>query len=238
MSMRRFLRRLLQATLLLLVLIATAAPFWFGLVPQRWSPFPPIALSQPANWFLDPRLAALRLDPTLCRAVLIQPYIEASPIADNPLENGCGWTNTVRTINAGGAKIPADKLSCEMAASLALWIQHDVQAAAQKHFGTKVTALTNFGTYSCRNIIGNTSWRAVRSQHATANAIDISSFTLADGRQISVLKNWSAPAAESAFLHEVHAKACRFFRASLSPNFNAAHKDHFHFDRGPLWTCR
>jgi hypothetical protein len=236
--MQAFLRTLTRLILLLLILVATFAAFWFGLIPQRWSPFPPIALSQPANWFLDPRLAALRLDPALCRAVLIAPYIEATLIADQPLEKGCGWTNSVRTTTAGGAKIAADKLSCEMAAALALWVEHDVQSAAQKHLGQRVTSLQNFGTYSCRNIVGNATWKDVKSQHATANAIDIAGFTLADGRQVSVAKNWSAPAAESAFLREIHGRSCRFFRSSLSPDFNAAHKDHFHLDRGPLWTCR
>ncbi|MGI9478102.1 MAG: extensin family protein, partial [Hyphomicrobiaceae bacterium] len=32
--------------------------------------------------------------------------------------------------------------------------------------------------------------------------------------------------------------ACHYFRVALSPAFNAAHRDHFHFDRGILWTCQ
>jgi hypothetical protein len=236
--MRAFFQTLARLVLMLLVLIGVFGAFWFGLVPQRWSPFPPIALSQPANWFLDPRLAALRSDPQLCRAVLIEPYVNASPIADEPIKNGCGWTNTIRLASVGSAKLPADKLSCEMAAALALWIEHDVQPSAEKHLGRRVASLTNFGTYSCRNIIGNAAWKDVKSQHATANAIDISAFTLTDGSQISIVKNWNGPEAAAAFLRDIHARSCRYFRSSLSPNFNAAHKDHFHLDRGPLWTCR
>nr|WP_328730168.1 extensin family protein [Falsiroseomonas algicola] len=32
--------------------------------------------------------------------------------------------------------------------------------------------------------------------------------------------------------------ACRWFRAVLSPDYNAAHADHFHFDMGPSTVCR
>jgi hypothetical protein len=211
--------------------------FWLGLVPQRWSPFPPLALSQPANWFLDPRLAALRFDKSLCRAVLTPPHIEASLIEDQPIKDGCGWTNAVRVKTVGGARINIDKISCEMAAGLALWVAHDVQPAAMKHFGKKVASVRNFGTFSCRNIIGSPTWKGVRSQHATANAMDISGFVLEDGTEISLIKNWKAPEKHAAFLRDVHQGSCRLFRASLSPEYNDAHKDHFHFDRGPLWTC-
>ncbi|MBX9924855.1 MAG: extensin family protein [Hyphomicrobiaceae bacterium] len=236
--MRRAWRFLSRVVLLTMIAAIFALPFWFGLIPQRWSPFPPIALSQPANWFLDVRLAALRRDPDLCRAVLIGPYVDARPISDEPLKDGCGVSNAVRLRNAGGASIPADKLSCEVAAAFALWMTHHVQPAALKHFGKRVTALQNFGTFSCRNIVGNPLMRDIRSQHATANAIDIAGFTLEDGTAISLARNWKSPEKHAAFLREVHRGACGLFRASLSPDFNEAHKDHFHFDRGPLWTCR
>ncbi len=236
--MRNFFRLLGRLTLLLLAFVVTFASFWFGIVPQRLSPFAPLSLDQPAQWFVDPKLAALRRDPTLCQAVLKAPHVDAVPIADVPIQNGCGTRNSVRMSVAGGARLPADRITCEMAAALALWVEYEVQPAAQLLLGQRVQALTQMGTYSCRNIIGNAFWKGVRSQHSTANAIDIGGFTLADGRQISVLKGWPGSSAESQFLREAHKRACRYFRVSLGPEFNASHKDHFHFDRGPLWTCR
>ena len=98
--------------------------------------------------------------------------------------------------------------------------------------------LGDMGTYDCRNIVGNPLWKGLRSQHATANAIDISGFTLADGRSISVLKDWKGEGKDAEFLHEVHRRSCRYFRVALGPNFNVAHANHFHFDRGLMWTCR
>ena len=80
--------------------------------------------------------------------------------------------------------------------------------------------------------------RAFRSQHARANAVDIASFTVQDGTVISVLKNWNGDGPSAQFLHKVHRDSCRYFRVSLSPDFNIAHQDHLHLDRGLLRSCR
>jgi hypothetical protein len=236
--MRKVGHNVLYVVLFVLLTVSAVAGFWFGVVPQRWSPFSPISLDARPGWFVDPRLSVLRYDPALCEAVLKAPHIEAVPIADKPIRDGCGWTNSVRMSSAGGVTISADSLTCEMAAALALWIEYEVQPAAQKIFKQRVTRIAEMGTYDCRNIIGNPFWKNVRSQHATSNAIDIAAFTLADGRQVSVLRDWDGKGPEADFLHEVHARSCRYFRVSLGPNFNVAHKNHFHFDRGLLWTCR
>lgn len=227
-----------RVLLIVLLAIATFGAFWFGLVPQRWSPFPPLSLAEPGQWFLDARLSALRRDKPLCEATLKSPFIEAGPIADGPFKNGCGWTNAVRIASVGGAQLGTDKLSCETAAALALWMAHDVQPVAEQMFGQRVKSVSDLGTYSCRNIVGNAFWQDVRSQHATANAIDIAGFTLADGRRISIAKDWRGNGQDSRFLKAIKERSCRYFRVSLGPDFNAAHRDHFHFDRGFLWTCK
>lgn len=232
-------RRLIPKLLLLLVLLtAISGAFWFGLVPQRLSPFSPIALETRPALFVDPKLSVLRFDPALCQAVLKEPYIDATPVPDRPSENNCGWVNAVRFTHAGGAAIGVNPLTCEAAAALTLWVVHEVQPLAREMFGQDVVRLGDMGTYDCRNIVGNPFWKGLRSQHASANAIDISGFTLADGRQISVLRDWDDKGKEGQFLHEAHRRACRYFRVALGPEFNAAHKNHFHLDRGLMWTCR
>jgi hypothetical protein len=236
--MRRPLFTLSRLFPVLALFSATLALFWTGMVPQRLSPFAPLALDQSEQWFLDPKIAALKRDPALCRAVLKAPHVEAAPIPDLPIENGCGARNSVRLSAAGGAKLPADRLSCEMAAALALWLEHAVQPLAVAHFGARVAKVQHMGAYACRNIIGSVFWKDVRSQHAKANAIDIGAFTLTDGRRISILKSWHGNGPEARFLHDVHARACRIFRVVLGPDFNTAHKDHFHFDRSLIKTCR
>ena len=224
--------------LLAVVCAAVWAAFWFGLVPQRLSPFSPLSLDKPSQWFVDARLATLRHDPPVCQAVLSAPNAVASPIAPHPYKDGCGWTNGVRLASAGGADVGADPITCEMAVAAALWLKYDVQAVAQEIFGQRVTKVRDMGTYSCRNIIGNKIWGDLRSQHATANAWDIAGFTLADGRYISVRHDWHGKGNEARFLHEVHQRACHYFRVALSPDFNNSHRDHIHLDRGAMWRCK
>jgi hypothetical protein len=71
-----------------------------------------------------------------------------------------------------------------------------------------------------------------RTHHS--KAIDIIAFTLADGRIISVLKDWNGSPDAQAFLRKVRDGACNIFSVTLSPDYNAAHRDHFHVDLG-LW---
>ena len=46
-------------------------------------------------------------------------------------------------------------------------------------------------------MIGNSKWTNLRSQHALANAIDISGFKLADGRVITVAKDYKGNGTEA-----------------------------------------
>lgn len=197
----------------------------------------PVDLSRPSSFFLDRRLADLKGDRVLCRRVLAQPYVETVETADAATGEGCGWTNSVRVTSAGGARLTADKLTCELVAALALWIGSEVQPEAQRRFGLQVATIQHRGGYACRNVRGSQLAHR-RSEHAAANALDIYGFALADGRQISVLKHWTTSGPEAEFLAAIHARACRYFRVAIGPAYNAAHRDHFHYDRGAATTCR
>ena len=236
--MRRSSRNFLRVVLAALLAVVVFAAFWFGVVPQRFSPFAPINLADPPTWFLDPRLAALRNDPELCRAVLRAPHIIATPIADKVQPDGCGWTNAVRVREVGGAEIGLEQLTCETSAALALWVEQDLQPLAVAMLGSRVTWMQDMGTYSCRNIIGNKRWVNMRSQHSLANAVDIGGFRLANGKQMSIAKDYRADSQEGRFLREAHMRACRYFRVAIGPEFNEAHRDHLHFDRGIFTRCQ
>jgi hypothetical protein len=106
--MRRPGRIILRALLAALLLVAIFAAFWLGLIPQRLSPLAPISLGEAPSWFVDFRLAALRRDPELCRAVLREPHIKATPIPDSGIKDGCGWVNAVRLNGVGGAEIASN----------------------------------------------------------------------------------------------------------------------------------
>src|SRR5262245_23975150 len=159
-------RRAVWPRVLLFVLVAaaTALAFREGLVGPSLNPLPEINLTRPGGWLLDWRLAALKHHPEACGRVLQPPHIEATPIADNPIKDGCGWSNGVRLVSAGGARASFDKITCEMAVALAMWMEHEVQPLAQEHLGQRVSGLISRGSYACRNIVGNNLWRHVRSQ--------------------------------------------------------------------------
>ena len=113
---------------------------------------------------------------------------------------------------------------------------HALQPAAQAVYGQAVKRVDHLGSFACRNVYNRENGR--RSQHATADALDISGFRLADGRFISVLKDWPKDNQDARFLHQVRDGACDMFSVVLSPDYNAAHRNHFHVDVGPWWRCR
>ncbi|WP_224552971.1 extensin family protein [Pectobacterium versatile] len=76
------------------------------------------------------------------------------------------------------------------------------------------------------------------SEHATADAWDIAAFRLSDGRQISVLNQWSEADDRGSYLRNTFRESCRFFGNSLGPEYNAAHANHFHFGMRGFGVCR
>lgn len=235
---RRRAPRLRRGLLLALVAAVVFLVMRQGVLPTWLSPLPALDLSVPHAWFVDWRIAELKHDRALCARVLRPPVISAQPVSPNPIKNGCGWENAVRISSAGGATLHVGTVSCEVAAGIAMWLAHDVQPLAKEIFGSSVRSVQHMGTYACRNVIGRKWWYPSRSQHATANALDVSAFTLANGRQISVARHWSGSGPEARFLREIHARACRYFRVAIGPEYNALHRDHFHYDRGMLSRCK
>lgn len=203
-----------------------------------WSYVGTLDLNEPDAWFLDAKLASLRTSEQRCHTTLTAPAIIATPVPDHPYENGCGWQNAVHIKAAGGARVGVGIASCDVAAAFAMWVEHAIQPAALKYFGKRVTRIKHMGSYSCRNIVGNKLLSGFRSQHATASAIDISGFTLEGGRNISVKRDWRGTGPEAQFLRTIHARACRYFRVAIGPEYNEAHHDHFHVDRGYFSACR
>jgi hypothetical protein len=234
----RFRARWPRVLLFVVVAAGTALAFRQGLVAPALNPLPSLDIAMPGQWLVDWRLAAIRHHPGVCAQTLKAPHIEAQQVPDRPLKDGCGWSNSVRLAAAGGVRAAFDTITCEAAVALALWLEHEVQPAARRHFGQPVRSIQSYGSYACRNIVGSRLLSGVRSQHATANAVDIAGFVLADGRLVSIKNGWHAETGEGRFLRTVHRRACAYFRVVLGPDYDAAHHNHFHLDRGPLSRCR
>jgi len=123
---------------------------------------------------------------------------------------------------------PPATLACPMVSELERWISGAVQPAAMRWFGSPVAEIRQISAYSCRGMNGNP--RASISEHAFGNALDIASFTLADGRKINVKNGWHGLPEEQGFLRDVQAAACDQFATVLAPGSNAYHYDHIHVD--------
>lgn len=118
-------------------------------------------------------------------------------------------------------------LGCPVISMVDTWIASVVQPAAELYYGTSVVEV-KAGGYACRTM--NNQPGARMSEHSFGNAMDIMSFRLADGREISVVKGWKGPRDEQEFLREVFVGACRYFGTVLGPGADIYHYDHFHID--------
>ena len=206
-------------------------------LPDRWNPFAPLVVAETPNFLTRHKLARLSRDPRACLAALDgAAHLPHQAVPDNDAGNGCGWRDAVRLGGPPGLLAPAVLLSCPAAVSLVLWEHHVVQPLALRHFGHRVVRIEHLGSYACRNVESDPQGR--RSRHATADAIDVSGVVLASGRRVRVASAWGAGGADEQFMRELHDGACAFFDGVLGPEYNAAHRDHFHLDRGSHGLCR
>lgn len=109
-------------------------------------------------------------------------------MADATGAGGCELKDVVRvtqpTTHAQHAPFLA---TCPLALGIAEFEHRYVQPAAREVFGERVTRIEHVGSYACRNVnhqkdTGTPRW----SQHASANAIDLTGFVLADGKRITL----------------------------------------------------
>ena len=231
--MARLIRRALWW--LLLAIFLGAAYFYAREYVRRYPqdvPWTRLDLRHPIGLFSAQKLAALSDRPAQCRALLHAAGIGDQPVPPKRIGTDCGYADGMRLGDDGRtvAFRPAGAItSCPVAAALALFEREVLQPAARRHFGRRVTVIDHSGSYSCRRIYGRS--EGAFSEHATADAIDITGFRLADGTRVSVPHDWGGDGPESRFLHDVRDGACNVFATVLSPDYNAAHRDHLHFDQ-------
>ena len=192
-------------------------------------PWTELDLDDPAGLFTGSKLAALGDAPAQCRALLGRVPTGDRPAPPRRASAQCGYSDGMvlgpgRAARFGGALVT----SCPVAAALHLWERDVLQLAALRHFGSTVTAVDHAGSYSCRRLYGRS--EGPFSEHATADAVDVTGFRLADGTRIGVLRDWGGAGPKADFLREVRDGACRLFATTLSPDYNAAHADHLHLD--------
>ncbi len=206
---------------------------------------PEYAFQQPVSpRLLPPEAPAMRyanLSPGACRAELKQR--ELPVVRDRRptpgVATGLRFTEPIHgvTIVAPGKPTTYGVMDCRLALTM------DDAAKILAEFG--VVRLRVDNTYRRgANLPGR---RARRSQHAHGLAADITAFYLAGGREVNVERDWSGERGDPVCGPEAHVAvptenvillrniACELgrsglFHTMLTPNYDAAHRNHFHFD--------
>ena len=169
-----------------------------------------------------------------CFSALGKANVRFSPLPNRNFAGGCSQIDSIALLDVGTEVTNLGPVKCELASKFAAWAEYGVKRAAREYLGSDLARIETMGSYSCRNIAGSSK----QSQHAHANAIDVSAFVLTDGRRITVEGNWKNGRKEKQFLSAIHDSACKRFGTVLSPDYNAAHRNHFHFDMSGNGYCR
>jgi len=172
-----------------------------------------------------------------CFTDLSREDVRFSPLPDRDYGGGCRIIGAVQLIDIGLPVTNLKAMRCGLARSFTAWARHAAVPAAHQMLGSDLVRIESYGTYACRNTIGTA--HVALSGHATANAVDVAAFVLQDGRRISVLDGWNGPDLQvRAFLRTVHTSACKRFGTVLSPDYNTAHRNHFHLEDDHKGFCR
>lgn len=241
--LRRFLalarrHRRISAGVLLGALIAAVVAD-LTLAP-RHLPWRPLGIDERGGFATDIKLRVYKLGPQTWCSSLVASSETLGLAAVDPLAaaNGCGWTNGFGIVASGDIDITGSAsttMRCPLAAAAHIWLT-SIDERARDMLGSPLASVHHFGTYSCRRMYNRQS--GPMSQHAYANAWDVSGFELADGRVISVLADWNDGGPRGRFLKTARSEACRIFSVVLTPDYNEAHRDHFHLDMGNGLRCK
>jgi len=210
----------------------------FTLAP-RHLPWHPLVIDDRAGFSTDIKLAVINLGPRSWCERLTAASNKLSVTKLKPLDGTgkCGWADALNVDSSGGVSLtgkPPYAMQCPLAAGAHIWMT-SVNHRAVEILGSELVRIHHVGTYSCRRMYNRPSGRM--SEHAYANAWDVTGFELADGRVVSVQKHWNNPGLLRAFLRAVRDDACNIFRVVLGPDYNDAHHDHLHVDMGGGLRC-
>ncbi|MGG5838456.1 MULTISPECIES: extensin-like domain-containing protein [Enterobacteriaceae] len=218
-----------------LVIIAAAATGYRWL-PSYYNPFVPLTLDDPPGKITQYKLR--RLTPEACENLLTQAnekkLIQTQSMADSA--GDCPLTHVVRVRNFGPVSLSSSFIaSCPLALSSALFVQQQARPLTKELMGSELSRIEHLGSFACRNIYHRPDAR--RSEHATADALDISAFQLANGQRVTVLRGWRDDKT-SPWLRALLSASCDYYGNGLGPEYNAAHANHFHLGMRGFGLCR
>ena len=206
-------------------------------LPDRLNPTKALDPADQVSILTTWKLTKTSRDIEACHQALDALGARYQTLSDKSVSSECGISGRVEISGLSGVRFVPFETKCATALRLGMWLEHDVIPNAKESFDQELASLSHFGSYSCRAIRNSSGASRRMSEHATANAVDISGLTLTDGTKIILKDDWE-DGEKGTFLAEIRTGACRWFNVTLSPDYNELHADHFHFDQGIWRSCR
>jgi hypothetical protein len=140
-------------------------------------------------------------------------------------------------VQGGRKDAPTNYLDCRLARALLAW------APILREHG--VVGLDHLSAYRRDAVVAGTTQQ---SGHASGQAIDVARFELDDGRELSVLEDWTnrdrgADPCREWLMDDEKARLMRrlvcdavdrdVFQMALTPHYNDAHRNHVHLEIVP-----
>ncbi|UYF99909.1 extensin family protein [Halomonas sp. GD1P12] len=231
----------MRGTVFILALIALGVALQKGIIeiPRQWAPWAPLHIDDPITPVTKLKLKRLEGDRQGCLAALDTvpaSELDYTPVADYSPTASCPLSNIVR-INSSSVRFNRSFVaSCPMALAWVMFERHELQPAAVELMSSRVSQVDHVGSFACRNVYGRSTGR--RSEHATAEALDVTGFRFENGQRITLISNWDDEGSVGAFFRAARDGACKSFGNVLGPNYNAAHADHFHMGMRGYGLCR
>lgn len=231
----------MRSTLFILLLIAVGVAVQKGIIeiPRQWAPWAPLHVDDPITPITQLKIKRLSDNREACLAALdTVPDGELSytPLADYAPTANCPLTNIVRMQSSSVRFNQSFVATCPLALAWVMYERHELQPAAQAIMGSPVGQVDHVGSFACRNIYHRENAR--RSEHATAEALDVIGFRFENGQRITLINNWDDEGNLGEFLRAARDGACGTFGNVLGPDYNAAHADHFHMGMRGFRLCR
>lgn len=168
-----------------------------------------------------------------CLVALTSLGVEYERVVSGETVPECAVANAVQlsaiSTRNGGIDLPARPiLNCDFARRFAAWVAMIAAPAVKAETGLELTGLQTGPGHVCRQRVGG----AKISEHATGNAIDVTTLVLADDRQIAVASVGDVNSADYPLLTALKMSACGYFTTVLGPGAAETHEEHYHFDLG------
>jgi hypothetical protein len=167
--------------------------------------------------------------PSACRLRLTTD-LAIAPSLPSPVDAGeCAVDDLVRLeaiVLADKTRVavtPPATMRCGFAEAIVQWVREDV-APAVRSLDAALKSIDNYASYDCRGrnrVVG-----AKLSEHGKANALDVRSFRLVNGKLVGL----TDPHIAKDFREALKKATCARFSTVLGPGSDGYHEDHVHVD--------